>query len=223
MLVLKNTHTHTHNSLERGNSFYRWRKQFAKRTGNLGPSLNLKLRCSDSQSQECHCVCVVWASKQSSGGFNWLLWAAQKVRVEETGSPLSHSPVAFQGSFMRWGSWQWVFREGCLDWPDKYSSLLCCWIPGPVSKCVLSVSSEERRDTVCRSTSNLSPSLGIWRFTTGQNETFESLSWSQPAIRLSLLSAPHNTFGLPAYHWLLSLGSNLLPGSTLNESQENMS
>lgn len=35
--------------------------------------LRLELRCSDSQPQECHCVCEVWASKRSSGGFNWLL------------------------------------------------------------------------------------------------------------------------------------------------------
>lgn len=47
------------------------------------------------------CVCAVWSSKRSSSSFNLLLSVSQKANVEETGSPLSQSPVTSHGGLMR--------------------------------------------------------------------------------------------------------------------------
>lgn len=42
-----------------------------------------------------------------------------------------------------------MFREGYLDWPDTFSSLLCCWISGLCEQvCIVSQSQETWDETV---------------------------------------------------------------------------
>lgn len=97
MLVLKKNK----NQLWKSQLILQMKKAVCQTHRGSMAKLRLELRCSDFQPQEGHCVCAVWSSKRSSSSFNLLLSVSQKANVEETGSPLSQSPVTSHGGLMR--------------------------------------------------------------------------------------------------------------------------